>query len=261
MVIKNGMKVAEGVARIIMDNSYRLWDSKVHDLMLFGSTLNRDGKDLDMLVIHGIPSLTKYGTFSIYDSGLSMLVPDFDSKIEDKRYSSQEILKDMGTREIGNLDEARSQAFGFLADERSRLSMKVNREISNLEDVYKGAVYIQSIDREFQIRDYDFDTIGTQVDQAIEDLRKQSVFFKVGEYLKSNGLNYENLDLHVMHRNLLFSDKAQEERSNAIKHCRDSTFWSSVLESGRLYDNDSGKFSGKIRDKYPDAIELFKNLA
>ena len=52
-------------------------------------------------------------------------------------------------------------------------------------------------------------------------------------------------------------DKAFDKRQIAVRQCGDPTFWYTVLQSGRFYDEKSGKFNVPIEERYPNAIELF----
>ena len=72
------------------------------------------------------------------------------------------------------------------------------------------------------------------------------------------------LDLHVMSKSLLSLGATEErerylkeQRQLAVTQCKDPTFWPSVLESGRLYNKETGKFDTLVQTKYEHAIQLF----
>ncbi|NQV91219.1 hypothetical protein HQ489_01985 [Candidatus Woesearchaeota archaeon] len=68
------------------------------------------------------------------------------------------------------------------------------------------------------------------------------------------------LDLHMMNKNLFLSIDGHyaNERDAVIKQCRDGTFWHSVLSEGKLYNPENKIFDIHVNDKYPRAVELFK---
>ena len=245
MVIENAMGVAEGVAKIILENSFALdEDLKVHDIMLFGSTLNKNGKDLDFLVIHALPGLSSYGMFTKYDENQHRMVEDPDWKIENERYTAESILRDMGSRRFDNELECE------LGIRESLRGLGTIRELPEEIDV----PYIGTI----QLRELGYLGANKLFDAKIDEYCKESVLNNTQGLLRSNGLTIEHaLDLHVFQRDLLNPSECAEERRYAISHCNDPTFWSSILENGRLYDPESGRFSRRVNDKYPGAVELF----
>jgi predicted nucleotidyltransferase len=87
---------------------------------------------------------------------------------------------------------------------------------------------------------------------AIENRIKQSNFTYLPE------IN-EIFDVSIIQEDLL---KQYEDnkylRMCAIDACRDSTFWSTILSEGKIYDKSTHDFSLRVEDKYPGAAELFK---
>jgi len=78
-------------------------------------------------------------------------------------------------------------------------------------------------------------------------------------------------DVHVLHIGLLGyennnagqivrynRDIWESTRREAIASCRDSTFWHTVLTTGRLYDTKTRDFTLPVSTRYQGAIELFK---
>jgi hypothetical protein len=67
-------------------------------------------------------------------------------------------------------------------------------------------------------------------------------------------------DLHALSIKLFntSNDHYNQIRQEAIKNCRDPTFWHNVLNEGKIYDISRHDFSIGVEDKYPGAIALFK---
>ena len=116
MPIFQAMYLAENVATIILDHSFRVPSHAygVHDVMLFGSTLQGEARDIDLLVIHNLDNLRKLGMLTTYDEKQGRFVPDPDMKIEDRRHGAEFILDSMGSpRFEAFFDYTRSIMTGF----------------------------------------------------------------------------------------------------------------------------------------------------
>jgi hypothetical protein len=49
----------------------------------------------------------------------------------------------------------------------------------------------------------------------------------------------------------------RDVRERAIKSCRETNFWYTILSEGKIYDLHSGDFSIEVNKLYPDAIQFF----
>lgn len=63
-------------------------------------------------------------------------------------------------------------------------------------------------------------------------------------------------DVNVLHT-IAFESDGEFVRVEAVRYCRDPTFWSTVMQTGRIYDVERGDFSMAVREKYPGALDLF----
>jgi hypothetical protein len=123
-----------------------------------------------------------------------------------------------------------------------------------------------------------FRTLGYKGTGKDDDRRRDdSAYENILKRLEFMGGNSSELvdsifDVHVMHTGLLLAhidppdvpgsgymdEYMKQQRAEAIKHCRDPTFWHTVLSEGRLYNPETHDFSLKVDDKYPGASDLFK---
>lgn len=262
-VIPNVIDVAEGVAKIIFEHSYRSYFSetnRVNDLLLFGSALTgtsynsgevSEPHDIDLLVIHDLFELNTYGLFTVYDEGELKCVPDPEGDITKQRYDSSSILESMGSRQVPDFLEARDKIFnsfrGWVLQRRED-----NEPIwGNVDLPYLG---------EIEIEEGDFKSVYDQVRKLYhEKVEQEGVGYKAAKFLEGKGLEVrEVLDLIVMNRNLLHPEKAQEDRELAIQQSKDPTFWYTIFSEGKLYDHVTETFSVSVEDKYPGTLELFK---
>lgn len=242
MVIGNAMEVAEGVAKIILDNSYRDTDIGIRDVMLFGSTLKRDGNDIDMLVIHSLPALLCYGEYTVYKDG--QLLENPEAMVEDLRPSPGLVLEKMGSRKIPDLFETRYEMLTSLGRQTGNLERPESAYLPEIGDINIAQI---GIDRVYEVIEY-----------KIAQLESETALARTESFLEGKGLDLEkSLDLQLMYEGLLDPTTNSDKRKYAVSHCRDPTFWPSILESGRLYDPEKGKFSVPVEDKYPGAVALF----
>lgn len=268
--VKYSKDIAQEVAKIILEHSYRIEDSRfpifnqsVKDVLLFGSALEKEGHDVDLLAIHNLSCLKKYGVITKYDDKESCVVPDLNPEktFEDGVYRASSILDSIGGKTFN--DESFTVIFTLKELFRERILPNLE-EISPAGTVYRGKKieipYVGKI--EFKDAETKYKAMD-QFDRIVKDrIEEMRVIKKIEDLFKSCGFETREinsiLDLQIMHQDLLFPDKMQEERELAIKQCRDPTFWYTVLSFGRLYNPDSGKFEAPITDKYPHALELFK---
>jgi len=73
-------------------------------------------------------------------------------------------------------------------------------------------------------------------------------------------------DVHVLSTNLLeknvedfYERHRNGQREDAMRCCRDPTFWHTILSTGKIYDPKKYDFTINVSDKYPNAIELFNS--
>lgn len=256
-VVPGALDLAERVAKVILDYSFRMPSRAegVHDVMLFGSTLKGEGHDIDMLVIHNLDNLRKLGFFTTYNEKTGEDAPDLVTKIEDHRYRAEFILDSMGAQKFeAFFGYARSIMSGF------RMTRDNWRIEYSTKYPYSGSVHVPSFG-EVPIKDAEnYQNAYEQVETYVTETLKQDMALeRVKKILEERYLDLNStLDLHVMHRNLLHEDRAHDQRDLAIQQSRDPTFWPSVLESGRLYNPETGHFDMKVDDKYQGAVELFQ---
>mgnify|MGYP004001083087 FL=1 len=256
-IIENPLEIAGDVARVILEESYR---KGVKDVLLFGSAIRgEEPKDLDLLALHNLYELNKFGMFTKYNEKTHRVEPDLDKNIEDQRFMAMHILEAMGSK---NIDDPRDVK-QFLYDHFH--SNKFDLGLIRSDNVFSGNVQFRCsqyglglIDVEIKSGSAYSEVLEKVFDEVDKAVAKDLVLTKVAALMEARGLGLEeNLDLHAMNNGLLVP-KGVRDRTLAIKQCRDPTFWHSILSEGRLYNLDSGKFEVPVGDKYPQALDLFK---
>jgi len=279
--VRNALPLAEKVAHEILDKSYRRglpdpnenfqrdnpvsFSSGVYDVLLFGSTLkSKDAKkspcksphDIDILVIHDLYELSKCGLITKYDDEERRCVPDLkpEHTMEDGVCSATGILNYMGSKIHDDLLETDFAVTRSIREQIWNIRVTgVDKPYyeGKLEHNYIGTVNIKKTE---DLRD-----VLKEVDRAFDrEVKSKSVIANIENLFKRRIPKINDvLDLHAMHVSFLNPNLAEEEREIAIKQCADQTFWYTVLDSGRLYDFNSGKFTIPITDRYPEALEAF----
>lgn len=274
-IIQNPLEIAEVVARLILEYSYRnnrnvegLHNYGVHDILLFGSTLRGDAHDVDMLLIHNLPELHDFGIVTEYDPKSGYWYPNPDAKREDVRWTSENILEALGSPEVQNPIEKRFLIGDAVCDiyyPKSKF-IPMGRRGDGVSVGEEITIYPQSGTVDFEVIGECYvdieDHEGTEqrVNALFEEkITKRQAVNQIRNALAARGLEINGtLDMHVMERYLLCSDKADDDRAMVIRQCRDPTFWYSVLTSGRLYNKETGKFDQTVEQKYPGAYRFFR---
>ncbi|MBU0980490.1 MAG: hypothetical protein KJ709_06805 [Nanoarchaeota archaeon] len=272
--IPNAMDIAENVARIIFESSYRdkMWDERVQDLLLFGSTLTGESfkptdeqkePDIDILVIHTLHGLTEYGMFMKYDEEKSEAILDPEADITRQRYDPVCVLEEMGSVfgadnfKVWNLIHDGNMLYEGMIDQMPLLRNG---------NFYGGVVKLPLVGEvRIPVQRYDYFTEGFKhltgyIDKAFDE-KVASTFTvnRVRRFLEEQGMPIEpTLDLIAMHKAMLEPGKAEDQRKLALQQSGDPTFWNSILCSGRLYNKSTGKFDTRLDDKYPGGAELFR---
>ncbi len=248
MPIFQAMYIAEDVARIILDYSFResSFDYGVHDVMLFGSTLTGEAHNIDMLIIHNITQL---------DLPLSVWPVNPDSKKERPGYINELILNALGAPAfMGFHGTVSSICAPFDSNLRFNMKPKLNYPYTGKVDVPEfGQIHIENAQGWYHV--------SIQVENQVrKTLEQEMVVTKVQKLLEQRGLNLGSLDLMLMNRRLLLPNRpdCESTRNDKIRRCTDRTFWPSILESGRIYNKETRHFDMRINDKYPGAVELFQ---
>ena len=276
-IIPNAMNIAEEVAKIMFEFSYRSTQfegipveyqapaEQIDDVLLFGSTVRGEpAHDIDMLIIHNLSELFTYGIITKYDEHKGEAVPDLDAKIEDKRYQAISILDSMGSPRFADYQDEDFELGDALLNSTRKLRDTFDPDYYEGEvrtiELAEGLNIEMTISREFVREDYDraHEAIRNYLSQDMVRTKIKEMFDRLGMEINTT------LDLHVMSAQLLSPGKTEDvktylkkQRQLAVTQCRDSTFWPSVLESGRLYNRETGKFDTMVSTKYEKAIELF----
>jgi predicted nucleotidyltransferase len=265
--------VAEEIAQAILQHSYSKGDEYVYDLLLFGSTATgirykqkeHDARpDLDILVIHQLPGLLRFGYFTVYDPKKGRCEFDPNADITSRRYSSEVILNAMGTPNIADLDAAYNEIFETvhqqrlfdLASDHSELFDDFNEET---QPTPLRSVQLPYINVEFSLEE-EAKVLYDKLDQIVkEHIRAYSARHHVELVLKKHGLTLDSLDLLVMHKTLFTqTQEGTELRGHTLTQSRDPAFWYDILGNGKLYNPETGKFDMSFDQKYPGVRELFR---
>lgn len=254
-MIPNPMEIAKVVAELILSYSYRAdgGETKVHDVLLFGSTFQGEAHDVDMLLIHNLPRLYEFGIVTRYDASTGSVFPDLDAKREDQHGNPQQILNALGSPELQDpIDKIMCLMEDFY-------TCYETRRVSGYEILPRSETVRFDVIGDVYVDIEDQDGSEAKVNAAIEEkIKQRQAITKIAYALQQRSLPIEDtLDLHVMHRSLL-SPGREEDRGLVIRQCRDPTFWYSVLTSGVLYNTATGKFDTSVNQRYPHAYHLFR---
>jgi hypothetical protein len=274
-IVQNAMSIAENVARIIFETSYKdkNFDMRVHDLLLFGSVFTGESfkspsdqvpHDIDILVVHNLWSLREYGMFTRYDKKTRQKVFHSEADIAIDRYRPNVILEDMGSELAPHNYEVRR----ILLDGDGQ-TKGLSQKIGTLKqsNMYGGIVELPLVRKvDIPIKRFDSSREGFEhIHEYVNSAFDEKVGFKftvnrVKSYLEQQGLPIDpTLDLIVMHKDLLDPSQAQEDRDLALQQSKDPTFWNSILVTGRLHNQSTGKFDIRVDQKYSGGTELFKS--
>ena len=264
MVIANGYEIAKQVAKIALDCSMTFGrDSKLDDVMLFGSTWKEgQGNDIDLLLIHSLFQLNDFGKITKYNEETARAEIDYERKFEDKPYRASSILCTLESKQIHEWWEFTSALVDIQmgpeyvtrpnSDWRPTRRHNHVKKIDAEDFVFQYARIVEPVDF-FAGAEKEYQRIRGKYD-------KQRVITQVEILLEAQGLKVnEALDIQAMYKNMLSStdEHTTKERRNAIRQCRDPTFWQSILQEGRLYNAKEDNFSIPVTDKYPNALQLF----
>ncbi|MDP2749490.1 MAG: hypothetical protein Q8O89_01500 [Nanoarchaeota archaeon] len=283
--VANALDIAENVAKIIFESAYgnKIF-GEIRDILLFGSTLtgksykssdNKTPHDIDLLVIHDLFLLNELGMFTKYDNKTSRTVPDFDADITQQRNSPESILEEMGSKLGPN-----NYAFRERIDNGDREHPGLFTQWQGLRKVtgagtiiqYGGVMNLAELGEvNIPIKEINpsspeavkegYNHISEYFNKAFDEkFASKFTVNKVKQFLEQQGLSIkQTLDIIVMNQGLLKpGDDYQEERNLAMKQSGDPTFWNSIMVSGRLYNQLSGKFDISFNEKYPGSAELFR---
>jgi hypothetical protein len=225
--------IAKDVAKIIFEKGYE--DRRVVDVMLYGSALTSPSpSDIDLLIIHNHGAKMK--CFSPYET-LRVDEPVGENNARDSAFG---ILRKLGYKYEGKGNDSVVAAVGeriaglgmgrYTAGEidgESREWERTSREVFEYTDKPNVATNIDlyGIEGLFDINVLDALFLQRTVPNAREDSAVHSM--------------------------------VPSMREEAIKSCRDQTFWHTILTEGRLYDRAKHDFTIRVNDKYPGATDLF----
>lgn len=210
-------EVAKDVAEIILTKS---WDQVgVKDVILFGSASrgNTNPNDLDMLILHDGYKLQEFDRDPYGERADWIRQSDMPPISGNMRYDAYGIFHKLGYKG----DPADNyQTDDFTKEERLIQDSAFNNIVKRVEP--------------FGIR--------PPKGWEFEDRDQFAALF----------------DVHVLSTGLLKADAyGASRREEAVKSCRDPTFWHTVLSAGKLYDSDKHDFTMSVNDKYPGAVDLF----
>ncbi len=225
--------IAKDVARVIFEKGYE--HRRVVDVMLYGSTLTSPTpNDIDLLIIHNHGAKMK--CFSPYET-LRVDEPVGEKNARDsafgilrrlgykhERRGNDSVVVAVGERIVG-LGMGRYTAEKI--DEEARVWERTSKEVFEYVDEPNVATHIDlyGIEGLFDINVLDCLLLQQSILNAGEDSTVKSTVAGM--------------------------------RKKAIKSCRDSTFWHTILSEGRLYDRAKYDFVIRVNDKYPGATDLF----
>lgn len=252
MLIPHARGIAEQVAKLITNFSYRYRTGGVKEILLFGSTLRGEANDIDLAIIHTLPYLRELGIFTKYDVKAGRNLPDLEAKIEEHRYRAEAILELLGSPEYpSKLD--------LEWDVRQEIRKQLRPSVGWYDEEYGGTVELPFIGEITFRPTSSYHDVLTQTDEVMKTLRSRLVLEKVNALLEEKNLPVnKTLDLHLLDEEVLLPGYGQERREILLRQCRDPTFWYTVFTSGKLYDQSSGTFSISFQEKYDP--ELFIQL-
>ena len=268
--IEERVGIAENVARISFEKAWRDQESGrgIKGIMGFGSTIagkrykkKEQGaeEDIDLLIIHDHPELVRFGVFSKSEE------LDENADITEDRYHPAEILNGMGSR-FGYGHYVLEKVLGIDPQHAEEGYGRVYERFTNGDGVYGGEFSFPGIGRiNIPKREFGNEREGRRYveisfnEKARGVIWEELVIGNVESYLEERGFRIDQLlDLAVMREGLLFADRCQEERADILRQSKkDPTFWRTVLETGKLYNQETGKFDLGIEDRYKGAVGLF----
>ena len=213
-------EVAKDVAEIILTKSWG--EVGVKDVLLFGSASrgNTNPNDIDMLILHYGCGLEEFDRdpYGFRPDGVKQ--SDMPPLSGNMRIGADGIFSELGYKE-DPADNYQTDDDDPEREERMRLDSAFNNIVKRVEQ------------------------LGIRPPNGLE-------FEDADQF---NAL----FDVHVLSTELLKNDEyGASRREEAIKSCRDPTFWHTILSAGKLYDFDKHDFTMSVNDKYPGAAELFK---
>lgn len=227
---------AKDVARIIREKSYD--DHHIVEVMLYGSTLrNKSPRDIDLLIIHEGSNLKTFSPYSrlIFDNAVT--------KDENARDSAFLIFKNLGYK-----TQKEDSVLNAVCNRVSKIDIETlaKEEISETDKTWRGR-YKREYTKEW-IESWRISPTDILKINAIFDVNVlHSRILKPYPGYDPNGILDPEHHLEVFH----------SLKKEAIKRCRDPTFWYTILSEGRIYDLDKNDFSLKVEDKYPEALSFF----
>lgn len=223
-------QLAREVARIIHEKSWL--GVGVEDVLLFGSAMRDDAKpkDLDMLILHNGRRLKEFN-IDPYAKGRPRTESDMPIEDGNRRYYGFHIFMRLGYR--GDPD---------------------------FVPTWEAGSYKREIAREKEL----------ESDSALRNiLRLLGPFGFSDESLNGDPLSLGEgvrrrisrlFDVHVLSTALLRErdEHYDDRRAEAMRCCRDPTFWHTVLTEGRLYATSKRDFTIPVDQKYRGATALFE---
>lgn len=222
----NLRQIAQEAARLCFEYSYH--DAMLRDVLLFGSTLrqNKDPEDIDLVILHKGWKLEEFDKDPYGEKKDAK--PKHDKPIgeDNLRQHSSAIFHQLGYRNIEEFDY-----FEF------RNTWDEEHGQANRED-FQAA--FEKAQEDYWVR-RSLNSVDTQIIKLVYPRSVDDIF-----------------DVHVL-STVLFGDERHIEhgRREAMRSCRDPTFWYTVLTEGRLYDSSTKDFTLEVDEKYPGATELF----
>jgi hypothetical protein len=263
--IPDAMGLAEMIAETIVKYSFK-WDLAdrcgVKDIMLYGSTITKrrfnpaedKDPDIDFLLIHHNQRLLEYGIMTRYDEVTHSNEYDPDTDLIGRPYSAVKILESLGTPKTPDYWDAREEIVEEMKELTSCLRNPDNTYSGTVQSKYLGYVtiprsslkgmihYISEIIDGYVMTD----SVSSQV-EAIMESRKLPIV--------------PTLNILVMHDSVLnpTNEWAAEQREKVLQQSKNHPgFWYTIFDEGMLYNFDECKFSIPAKEKYPQALALFK---
>lgn len=235
--------IAKDTAKIILEKSWE--EVKVEGVMLFGSTLRRDNpNDIDLLILHSGNKLSPYTRYSEREGKMQYDAPTGKGNVRERSFN---LLRYTGYR----------------IDSNERAVAHIGRRI---EQLGAGPALSERVQQDIEER-------GADVVCNDEDIYGIETVFDVQAMSTALLGDAKPLELEARTHAAYGSDENREreyqdywrylrkriagERQDAVKNCRDPTFWHTILSEGRLYDPARHDFTIPIEEKYPGALALF----